>query len=285
MHDALVPDVPSMATVDSNAPDSLLPSLNLPYNYTNHGYFASALNHMDDYESVYDLMSTDYMTVYLLRSRMPLTTLREFTMLRLMNELTDKPDWHKKVHRSHKLNFGHGTANTHCYQVFDDGIADKWRKETLRTPDIDITQEMVDWCIEELRYKARIFEKNGMVTVYNGDVVKSDLAVPEDLRNALIKAVESLEDVHPSRRDWHPGSSGKVLDLVHPSLFPLVYGLTRILPHGKISLDDCIKRSGEGVALEFCVDEDYKPRWGRSPFSRKFQWLPCDVDISGDAPR
>ena len=102
MHDALVPNVPSMATVDSNAPDSLLPGLNLPYNYTNHGYFASALNHMDDYESVYDLISTDYMTVYLLRSRMPLTTLREFTMLRLMNELTDKPDWHKKVHRSHK---------------------------------------------------------------------------------------------------------------------------------------------------------------------------------------
>ena len=28
---------------------------------------------------------------------MPLTTLREFTMLGLMNELTDKPDWHQKV--------------------------------------------------------------------------------------------------------------------------------------------------------------------------------------------
>ena len=117
----------------------------------------------------------------------------------------------KKYIGATNLNFGHATANTHCYQVFDDGIADKWRKEALRTPDIDITQEMVDWCIEELRYKARIFEKNGMVTVYNGDVVKSDLAVPEDLRNALIKAVESLEDVLLGMTDQHRnGHNGQV---------------------------------------------------------------------------
>lgn len=30
-------------------------------------------------------------------NRLPLTTLREFTMLRFMNIITDKPDWHVKV--------------------------------------------------------------------------------------------------------------------------------------------------------------------------------------------
>ena len=29
--------------------------------------------------------------------RLPLTTLREFTMLQIMNAVTDKPDWHVKV--------------------------------------------------------------------------------------------------------------------------------------------------------------------------------------------
>lgn len=157
---------------------------------------------------------------------------------------------------------------------------------------------MIDWCIEELQYKARIFEKTGMVNVYNGDVIKSDLAVPEDLRNSLNQEVAILEDVHPSHRDWHPGSDGKVLDLVHPSLFPLVYGLTHILPQGKASLNDCINRSCEGVMLELCEDEDYRPpqKYVHSPpswvwkktrpaFSRKFQWLPCDIDVSGDVPR
>ena len=222
---------------------------------------------------------------------MPLTTLREFTMLGLMNELTDKPDWHKKVWERN-LSVTIFSANNHFKQVFDDEIVDKWRKEALETPDIDITQEMVAWCIDELRYKARIFEKNGMITVYNGDVVKSDMAIPEDLRNALNQAVRSLEDVHPSQCDWHPNSGGKVLDLVHPSLFPLVYGLTYILPHDKISLYDCIRRSGEGTTLELCEDEDYCPKdgsWGwedtNAMFSRKFQWLPCDVDISGDVPK
>lgn len=224
---------------------------------------------------------------------MPLTTLREFTMLRLMNQLTDKPDWHKKVWKQNP-NATIFTANNHFKQVFDDEIADKWKKEALDTPDIDITQEMVAWCIDELRYKAKSFEKNGMITVYNGDVVKSDMAIPEDLRNALNQAVGSLEDVHPSRRDWHPKSGEKVLDLVHPSLFPLVYGLSHILPHDKLSLYDCIRRTGEGDTLELCEDEDYGPPqenngWGwentKAMFSRKFQWLPCDVDISGDVPK
>ena len=28
------------------------------------------------------------------------------------------------------------------------------------------------------------------------------------------------------QKDWHPGSNKQVLDLVHPSLYPLVYGKT-----------------------------------------------------------
>ena len=121
--------------------------------------------------------------------------------------------------------------------MFDDEIVKKWKQEALDSENMDVTQEMVDWCIEELRFKAKIFEKTGMVTAYDGDVVKSDYAVIEDLKGALRDAVKPLEDIHHSRRDWHPGSNETVLDLVHPSLFPLVYGQSRILPDAATSLN------------------------------------------------
>ncbi|KAI9175940.1 hypothetical protein H9P43_006304 [Blastocladiella emersonii ATCC 22665] len=62
------------------------------------------------------------------------------------------------------------------------------------------------------------------------NVFVSDDAVPETLRARLAELVQrDLEDaVDPDARDWHPGSNGQVLDLVHPSLFPVVYGRTRV---------------------------------------------------------
>jgi threonine/homoserine/homoserine lactone efflux protein len=48
--------------------------------------------------------------------------------------------------------------------------------------------------------------------------------VPESLRAELLREVEKLENV--PEKDWHPGSNGLVLDLVHPSLFCFVAGVT-----------------------------------------------------------
>ena len=46
-------------------------------------------------------------------------------------------------------------------------------------PRKDISGLMMNWVIEELRFKARLFKDIGVVTVYTGHVVKSDSAVPE----------------------------------------------------------------------------------------------------------
>lgn len=113
------------------------------------------------------------------------------------------------------------------------------------------------------------------------DVVKSDSAVSSELKRALQEAVEKSQATIPeSSRDWHPGSNKKVLDLVHPSLYPLVYGHTRILSNGGTTLEDCIERCGEGEIIKifskkFSANDE-------PAFSKKFQWLPCEVDISGD---
>lgn len=117
-------------------------------------------------------------------------------------------------------------------------------------------------------------------------VLKSDMAVPSDLKEALRKAVAPLENVPESQKDWHPGSDGTVLDLVHPSLFPLVYGRSRILPDSTMTLDDCLASIGKGVVVPFPVEQVDEPVQSRhdtgifgSLWSQRFQWLPCNVSF------
>lgn len=147
---------------------------------------------------------------------------------------------------------------------------------------------MISWCIDELQYKAKEFEKTGIVTAYDGGIAKSDISIPSWLRDALRAAAAPLEDVPEVHRDWHPGSNDTVLDLVHPSLFPVVYGRTRILPDSTVGLDDCVKRRGDGVILGVPPSEEAQQKklgsWGtrheeQDPYSRKYQWLPCDIDF------
>jgi Protein of unknown function (DUF4246) len=162
----------------------------------------------------------------------------------------------------------------------------RWPIYTVPRNESRMTDWMATQCIAELRYRAKRFNDspNGAIFVYNGDVFKSDSAVSEDVRLALEEHVKPLEDVPEKLKDWHPGSDGRVLNLVHPSLFPLVYGKTKVLPIGKkgTSLDaqDCVKRCGEGVV----IDQPKSP--GRDlAYSTKFQWLPCEVDISSKRAR
>lgn len=132
--------------------------------------------------------------------------------------------------------------------------------------------------MEELKYKATRFSEmpSGAIKVYNGDVVKSDTAVPSSLKAQLQAAVQPLEEIPAWEKDWHPGSDEKVLDLVHPSLFPVVYGRTRALSKGQgfVTPRNCVARCGEGEVLEEQEAVD--------GYSSDFQWLPCEVDISGE---
>jgi hypothetical protein len=149
---------------------------------------------------------------------------------------------------------------------------------------------MFDYCISELRFRAKGHPNspNGAIRVYNGDVYKSDTAISEETKLALQKAVRILEDVPAAQKDWHPGSDGKVLDLVHPSLFPLIFGTSKILPIGApvATLEDCIKRCGEGeVVPDPNSETPGLDVHDEDAYSAKFQWLPCEVDISEERPK
>ena len=190
-------------------------------------------------------------------------------MMELMNRLSDKPNWERKV--------------------FDEAIATKWRAEALATPDVEISERMVEWVsipgrqarqylfgtdfikrISELRYKAKLFKQTNCIEALDG-VFKSDTIVPEDVKKALQKAAACLEDVPAKDKDWRPGSNEQVLDLVHPSIYPLVYEQSRILPNDTVGLDDCMRRCGEGRVPPF-EGTFFDNRW-----SDKYQWLPSEL--------
>jgi hypothetical protein len=171
--------------------------------------------------------------------------------------------------------------------VFEDKIIEKWKTE-IGDSGADATEKMKNWIFEELRYKAKIFYDTGVVSVYNGDVVKSDSAVPLSIKEALRDAVRPLENIPKQFKDYHPHSDDKVVDLVHPSLFPLVYGRSRILRESTVDLHDCLTRMGNGEAIPVPPDAETKLKYSLlypmmrngenvELFSKKFQWLPCEV--------
>ncbi|KAJ5987197.1 hypothetical protein N7451_011562 [Penicillium sp. IBT 35674x] len=177
---------------------------------------------------------------------------REILMMRVMNAITDKPEWNRKV--------------------FNEEITAKWRDEVSSSGE-DISSAMMDYIVKELQWKANLSKTDEFITVFDIGVVKSDTAIPEELRKALVDEVALLENIPDDQKDYHPGTDQKVLDLVHPSLFPLVYGRSRILRDNSICLEDCLGSTGQGEILT--VPKDAGGRW-----SRKFQWLPCDVKLS-----
>ncbi|KAF9523657.1 hypothetical protein CPB83DRAFT_886802 [Crepidotus variabilis] len=221
--------------------------------------------------------------IYFARTRQVLSqhrmlpiAVRELVMLQFMNSVTDKPDWHLNLN--------------------DDEISTRWKQEVISSG-VDMTEKMADYCIDELRNLATIHAAEAPVIVFPGHVVKSDTAVSSELHKALQETVATFEAATPKGfKNWCPGSNEIIWDIVDPSLWPLVYGRSRVLLEGQIaSLEDCIDRCGQGEVPPVPPDEEttdfgeLRFSWGpestSKAYSNKFQWLPCEVDISGRRSR
>ena len=91
-----------------------------------------------------------------------------------------------------------------------------------------LTEAQIRYVLAELAYYAeRRDERTGIEVSCVDGVWQSDALIDDELRSRLREAVRVLEDVPDAERDWHPGSDEQVLDLVHPSLFGLVRGVSR----------------------------------------------------------
>jgi hypothetical protein len=156
----------------------------------------------------------------------PYLTARELAMLRLMNDLIDTPEWHSKV--------------------FDHGISSKWREEALSRP--LISERAWEWCLSELRDKAKLFEKTRRVLVLNtgSGICKSDNLLLPQLQAELREGIAPL--LADGQRCWTSKADQQESVLVDPSLLPLVYGKTRVLTGGGVvSLGGFLGACGHGI--------------------------------------
>lgn len=178
-------------------------------------------------------------------------------MWAFMDAITDKPEWTRKVfddvivgkwYRELRERLGSEPTEGEFWNKMDweaptcnegEELVD-WKTDRDSRPSAEVqalpfpwnrgfSDKMFAWCVRELRDKARIAEETGIVSALESSAAafKSDSAIPADLKEKLRAQAARLEDVPAKDKDWHPGSNDQVLDLVHPSLFPLVYGRSR----------------------------------------------------------
>ncbi|QQK44526.1 Histone H2B [Penicillium digitatum] len=203
---------------------------------------------------------------------LPVLTLREMRMVEFMEDLTDIPEWWKKV--------------------FEPATQEKWKKAAMNSGK-DITLNMAEWIIDELQFKAMIYEVTDVVALYNGDVTKSDTNLPKSLYSDMRSQFAALEYDEKSMQYFYPGSLNKERDLISMALYPVVYGKTRILTDRIIGLDDALRYAGKGevipvpketgitredIAWRVLARADIKVR----PYNRNYQILPSDWELGDD---
>eukprot|EP00892_Ulva_mutabilis_P004381 jgi/Ulvmu1/2314/UM013_0162.1 len=155
----------------------------------------------------------------------------------------EKADWWVKVHKA--------------------DIVQHWKEEAAEQ---DVDAPMFDFALQQLRHQAGQCEEGGIRPSPVPGVFESDQALDADLRYGLLAALKPLEDVPDDQKDWHPGSNQQVLDLVHPSLFPFVYGLSLCTTAQGGTAPDAAADASQGApAAAAAVVDTSAPATGAAP--------------------
>uniref|UniRef100_A0A0L0P6U9 Uncharacterized protein n=1 Tax=Candidozyma auris TaxID=498019 RepID=A0A0L0P6U9_CANAR len=179
--------------------------------------------------------------------------LDEWLIVSLSDTIRQKPEWEKKY--------------------TDPEIVEKWKKEFLsQNPESRYPEDVFNYVIRELKWYHELqstpeLEARKFRIGADDKILYSDEAVSDVLAKKFTTLASKFE-ASISEKDYHPGSDNLVVDLVHPSLYHLVYGKTKVLRDGKLAVaefDEAIQHVKKGVA-------DYA-------VSKKFQWLPAVMKL------
>ncbi|OMJ27089.1 hypothetical protein AYI69_g3489 [Smittium culicis] len=197
-------------------------------------------------------------------------TLFELDIMKVLCEIKNKVNWYQKIK--------------------SDEIRDKWIKELSSK----FSETVIKYAIDELIFYIDNSPEGKLLPGPVDRTYVSDSIIPTNLQEDLINHVSKLENVPEKELDWHPGSKKQVLDLVYPSLFPVVFGETRVITDniepgevlnwksvmGTGSIDNVkfkpkIESSGEfRYYSDFSLDDSY--------YSFKYQWLPTEIEINSN---
>ncbi|KAF7354698.1 hypothetical protein MSAN_01383500 [Mycena sanguinolenta] len=196
---------------------------------------------------------------YSFPSNADFSKLAELRMYALSWAIRSKPEWQRKSS--------------------DPIIVEKWRKEALDQQkglmlEQKLTPNMINYVLTELAGYGRLSEPATGIESGPFDAIwYSDRLISNELSDRLRAATAELENSPDNLKDWHPRSNGQVLDLVHPSLYCVVYGRTRYSNLTMPEPPPCFNPPE--------VDDDWTKDHIRKmdSVSPRFCWLPSDFSI------
>lgn len=209
--------------------------------------------------------------------------LDEQTIERISAAIRARPDWQRKSE--------------------DQEIVNKWREELKTMAPVlpppsnrrgyvsdeegegpKIKEYLIDYALTELEYYKFLEKQFGEGKFCVG--VDEHIFIGANLVDKSTKStLQTLVVKHLEKdpKDWHPGSNNQVLDLVHPSLYPLQYKVTPVLPEDyddKIGIECGFDRLKDCSLLP--PYDIYRPYKYASDYgiSERFQWLPAIFDVN-----
>ncbi|KAK3845631.1 MAG: hypothetical protein J3R72DRAFT_435303 [Linnemannia gamsii] len=223
------------------------------------------------------------------RAGFPSKLLAELNMMQTSNIIREKSEWWTKcrdptIATKWKAEI-RAAVEQESKEAKAEEIAKASRKSFMDYSSFRMRDEQLEYVFKELEWYVQKRQEQvdrGVVPPIEVGVEgtrRCDGLVSIELKERLQACVRKLEDVPGYLKDWHPGSERRVLDLVHPSLYPLVAGRTFVtekenipalgfIGEGKV-IQECPRPAGEGVATK---DAEF--------YSKKFQWLPTDFDVT-----
>ncbi|KAK7453451.1 hypothetical protein VKT23_011723 [Stygiomarasmius scandens] len=114
----------------------------------------------------------------------------------------------------------------------------------------------------------------------NVGALVSDGLVPDALHAELVRELDLLAAKEP--RDFHPGTFGKVQDLIHPSLYPYIAGYSDVLPNASTPMPSL-------TSAESFSDKDLNPQAFESEmtvndqdivFQSRYAWIPTVFSVN-----
>ena len=138
-----------------------------------------------------------------------------------------------------------------------------------------------------MKHGVRLFHDSQIIHALDRGVEKSDTLVASAVKEALSAAVTRLEKDSETGMMLSSRSDQTVTSVVDPSLFPLIFGTTRVLRSGCIGLQDCVQKCTKGRTGSIPSDDECSLQ-GRSCYtnekawSNRYQWLPCEVRFDNE---
>ena len=180
-------------------------------------------------------------------------SLVELAMCRLSAAIRSKADWRSKRHDVH--------------------IVEKWRTEALALSPL-LSPAAIQYVLDELGWYDGLLEAETgcSMSVVDG-VWQSDTLLGSELTGSMQRAVaQCWGELTDEQRDWHPGSERVVWDMVHPSLYPLVAGRTRVV--AEESADVAVERSVDAIGGGRVL--------GVAEYGRRMQQQAAALKVQGD---